>query len=380
MLSLPYGRAPYPLDLRGRDATILALPAPPAARPLEPLLEAALDAPIDRPPIEQLGKSGDRVTVVVSDVTRREPRAEFLAALRARLPDRRWTLAIATGTHGPCGVDGLGIPAALLDGMTIVDHDGHSDDDLVALGTTSYGTVARVHRCVVESDLVVATGCIRPHYFAGFGAGVKAIFPGLGAARDVRHNHELKQVPGSRAGIVDGNPCRADLEAAVALLATPTFLLNGVCASDGSVVGAVAGDPRTGFRRGVELARPHFTVAAAPADLVIASDGLPITASLYQAAKIAAAMAPLVKPNGMLAIVAECPEGIGPVDVVNEKIFRIGILPRLASGARLGLISGLPRAVAGTTLLDWLPDVDAALSAVQGSVLVAPRASQILIS
>ena len=69
---------------------------------------------------------------------------------------------------------------------------------------------------------------------------------------------------------------------------------------------------------------------ARPAPLVIASDALPVTASLYQAAKIAAAAAPLVEPGGTLVVAAECTDGIGPLDVVNEAIFRIGVLPRLA--------------------------------------------------
>jgi nickel-dependent lactate racemase len=379
MVSLPYGRAPYPLELHGRTATLLELPVPPPAQPVRPLLDAALDGPIDRPTVERLVGIGGRVTVIVSDHTRREPRADFLAALRARLPDRRWTLAIATGTHGPCGLERLGIAPALVRDMVVVDHDGHRDDELVVLGTTAYGTVARVHRCVVEADLVIATGCIKPHYFAGFGAGVKAVFPGLGAARDVRHNHELKSAPGAKAGIVDGNPCRADLEAAVALVPTTVFLLNGVCASDGSIFAAVAGDPRLAFRRGVALARPQFTVHAEPADLVIASDDLPVTATLYQSAKIAAAMAPLVKPDGLLLLVAECPDGIGGLEVVNEKIFRIGILPRLAAGVRLGLVSGLEADIARTTLLEPFDSIAVALNQVPGSVIVAPRASQLLL-
>ena len=380
MVSLPYGRAPYQLELRGRAATLLEPPAPPPLQAVRPLLEAALDAPIDLATVERLVGTGGRVTVIISDHTRREPREDFLAALRARLPDRRWTLAIATGTHGPCGLGRLEIDAELVRDMTVIDHDGHCDDDLVVLGTTSYGTVARVHRCVVEADLVIATGCIKPHYFAGFGAGVKAVFPGLGAARDVRHNHELKAAPGATAGIVDGNPCRADLEAVVAMVPSPVFLLDGVCASDGSVFAAVAGDPRSAFRRGVELVRPQFTVHAAPADLVIASDVLPVTASLYQSAKIAAAMAPLVKPNGLLLIVAECHEGIGGVEVVNEKIFRIGILPRLAAGVRLGLVSDLEAAIARMTLLEPFDSITTALNEVRGSVIVAPRASQLLLS
>jgi lactate racemase len=377
MVWLPYGRAPFELDLAGRDATIVELPPPPPPRPLAPLVDAALDYPIDSPRLEQLVGANARVTVIVSDATRHEPRAAFLAAIRARLPSVRWTIALATGTHGPCGIAALDLPSHVLADARIVDHDGHSDVDLVELGTTQYGTRVRVHRCVVEADLVIATGCIRPHYFAGFGAGIKAIFPGLGAARDVRHNHTLKQRPGARAGIVVGNPCREDLEEAVELLRSPVFLVNGVCASDGGVHDVVAGDPVTAFHAGVALARPHFSARAEPADLVIASDALPVSASLYQAAKIAAATAALVRAGGLLVVVAECADGTGPLETVNEAIFRIGVLPRLAGGVQLGLVSALSEAEARRTLLEPMT-ISQVLNRTHDRCLVIPRASQMI--
>lgn len=283
VFELPYGRVPYRLDLADRDATEVA-PAPRSPpRPLPELLDGALAAPIGRPALSSLVSAGDRITVIVSDATRDEPRAEFLAALRRHLPAVRWTIAIATGTHGPSPLGPLGLPTF---DATVINHDGHRADDLVELGVTRRGTPVRLHRCVLDADLVIATGCILPHYFAGFGAGVKAIFPGLGEAAAIRANHALKTEPGARAGIVDGNPCREDLEEAVGLVPTPTFLLDGVCGPDHAVHAAVAGDPLVAFRAGAELARPWFTVRARPAPIVIASDALPVTATLYQAAKI----------------------------------------------------------------------------------------------
>lgn len=379
MVELPYGRVPYLLDLGDRDATLVSAAERPSPPPLASLLDAALDSPIGRPRIEDLVSAGTNVTVIVSDATRIEPRAEFLEHLRARLPAVAWTLAIATGTHGPTSLDALDLPSHLLRDARIVNHDGHAATDLVSLGTTSRGTLVRLHRCVVDADLVIATGCIRPHYFAGFGAGVKAIFPGLGDASSIRRNHALKTAPSARAGIVVGNPCRDDLEEAVGLLGTPTFLLNGVCAPDDRVHAAVAGDLLTAFRAGVELSRPWFTVRAPLSPLVIASDALPVTASLYQAAKIAAAAAPLVAAGGTLVLVAECPDGIGPLDVVNEAIFRIGVLPRLAPGATLHLVSSLSPDEVSRTLLSHAPSVEDVLQRVSGPLLLLPRASRLLV-
>jgi len=375
MVELPYGRVPYLLDLGERRAVLVTAPHLPAPPPLSSLLDAALDAPIGASRIEQLVRAGAKVTVIISDATRTEPRAAFLEHLQARLPAVDLTLAIATGTHGPTDLDALGLPFRP---ARIVNHDGHSSADLVSIGTTRRGTPVRLHRCLLDADLVIATGCIRPHYFAGFGAGVKAIFPGLGAAPDIRRNHALKTHPRSRAGIVIDNPCRDDLEEAVSLLATPTFLLNGLCGPDDRVHGAVAGHPIAAFRAGVELARPWFTVRAPRSSLVIASDALPVTASLYQAAKIAAAVAPLLAPGGTLLLAAECPDGIGPLDIVNDAIFRIGVLPRLPPGTTLGLLSSLPPSEVRRTLLTPIPSPLPLLDS-HATIAIVPRASRLLL-
>ena len=376
MVELPYGHAPYRLDLTGRDATVIEprpLPPPPA---LTALLDAALAAPIGRPALAALVSAGSRVTVIVSDATRTEPRSELLEALRRHLPAVRWTIAIATGTHGPSPLAPLGLPDIE---ATVLNHDGHHADGLVELGVTRRGTPVRIHRCVLDADLVIATGCIRPHYFAGFGAGVKAIFPGLGEAAAIRVNHTLKTAPGARAGIVDGNPCREDLEEAVAMVPTPGFLLNGVCGPDGLLHAAVAGDLRGAFRAGADLARSWFTVRSPRAPIVIASDALPVTATLYQAAKIAAACADLVEPGGTLVLAAECPDGIGPLPVVNESVFRLGVLPRLAPGVSIRLVSALSPSKVACTLVDYAASIESVLGERAGRVVVIPRASQLII-
>ena len=180
MVALPYGSRPYPVDLGARETCVLAAPELPAPAPLDDLLDRALAAPIGAALPRPTATS--RITVIVSDPTRHEPRAALLAALRRHFPDGVWTIAVATGTHGPCDLGRLGLaePGAVTEGRAVINHDGHTDT--VELGTTSRGTPVRVHRSVLDADLVLATGCIRPHYFAGFGAGAKALFPGLGEA------------------------------------------------------------------------------------------------------------------------------------------------------------------------------------------------------
>ncbi len=368
-VELPYGTRPLAVDVTGRQVQLVEPAVVGRPAPLAELIDRALAGAT---------LNARRVTLIVSDPSRREPRDAFVRAIRARIPGASWTIAVATGTHGPCRVEELGLSDDALRDVTLINHDGHRRDDLVDVGVTARGTPVRVHRCVLDAELVVATGCIRPHYFAGFGAGVKAIFPGIGEATAVRINHRLKTEPDARAGVFVGNPCRDDLEEAVAMIATPKFLLNGVYRPDDQIEAVVAGDVVDAFREGANVAKRLFTVHASPSELVIASDALPVTASLYQAAKIAAATAPLVAPGGTLVIAAECRDGIGPLDVVNEAIFRIGVLPRLPPRARLVLVSDLGEPMTKRTLLDYAASVEPLIEAARGPVTVVPRASQLI--
>ncbi|HWN70786.1 MAG TPA: lactate racemase domain-containing protein, partial [Haliangium sp.] len=248
---------------------------------------------------------------------------------------------------------------------------------------TERGTPVKLHRCLVETDWIIATGRIKPHYFAGFGAGCKTIFPGLGANREIRINHELKREPMARAGVLDGNPCRDDLEEAVARLAARKFLLNVVIDDRGGAQAAVAGDIRAAFRVGAQACERLYRVAAPRASVVIVSDALPLTGSLYQASKLVAAAAGLLRDGGTMIVVAACPEGIGPVDTVNRGIYELGLVPRLPPRHRVVLVSELGREVVATSYCAWAPSVESALDEIDQPgdepVTVLPRAGSLII-
>jgi nickel-dependent lactate racemase len=381
-IALEYGLQPYPAALPNGARIERAPRADTPSAPVETLLRAALDRPIGAEPLEANVRRGDRVLVVVSDATRTEPRDAFVAAVLERIPaEASVSLAVATGTHGRCGVERLGLSDAVasrIDGW--IDHDGADRASLVQVGTTTRGTPVLLHRAVVEADVVVATGCIVPHYFAGYGAGIKAIFPGLGGSVEVRINHRLKEEPRSRAGVVDGNPCRDDLEEVAAMLPHAPFLLNLVLDDEQVARAAVAGDVRAAFRAGAAMCEPLYRVRARPARCVVVSGGHPVTASLYQASKLVAAAAPLVAEGGTVIVVADCADGVGPLDVVNRGIYEIGLRPRLPGRHRVVLVSSLAREVVEPTYCAWAPSLEAALAEAEGGAepLVLPSAARLL--
>jgi len=375
-VTLPYGAHPRVARVPD-DAVVIELPIVRPAGELHALLEDALDVPIGAPPL----RAGGRAVVVVSDATRHEPRSAMVAAVLARLGTARLTIAVANGTHRPGEPRHLGLADAWLQRAEVINHDARAWHDLVQVGTSRRGTPMWVNRCLVEADQIIATGRIKPHYFAGFSAGAKALFPGLGENDAIRVNHRLKQHRDARAGVVDGNPCREDLEEIVDMLPVQPFLLNVVTDATGHVRAAVAGDMRAAFRAGCRACATLFRVDMPEADVIVVSDELPLVASLYQASKLVAAVASRLRPGGHIVLVAQCPDGVGPVDVVNEGIYRIGLAPRLPRDHTVHLVSDLDPAVVRGSYCRPARSVEAVIEQVSPRrVVVAPRAGDLLVA
>ncbi len=383
---LGYGARPLPFPA---DVPARVLPAPiaPAVPDLAAALEAALRHPTGARPLAEVASARTRAVVIVSDASRREPRAELFAAARRALavvPDDHLTLAVANGTHRPGPLERLGLPEEVLRRHRVVNHDARDEASLVEMGRTSRGTRLRVNRCLAEADLVVVTGLVKPHYFAGWGGGSKGIFPGLGHDDDIRQNHRLKADPDSSLGRADANPCREDLEEAARRLGRDTYLLD-VVEAGGVILGAVAGDVVYAHREGVRLARPFCEVEAEPAEVVVVSAPLPVSGSLYQASKLIPPAGLLLKEGGVVIVCAECPEGTGPLEVVNEGIFELGVRRFLPERHAVLLVSGLPEATVRDTFATYAPSLEAALARAreltgkaEPDVLVLPDASDLV--
>ncbi len=80
-----------------------------------------------------------------------------------------------------------------------------------------------------------------------------------------------------------------------------------------------------------------------------------------------------------------CPEGVGPLHIVNEKIFELGIRRYLPARYQLFLVSGMDAATVRGTYAAWSPSVEAALLSAKerhGSgefdVVVIPDASDLV--
>ena len=118
--------------------------------------------------------------------------------------------------------------------------------------------------------------------------------------------------PTARAGIIDGNPVREDIDEAGALIGID-FIFNVLLDEDKRIVRAVAGHYLEAHRAGAEAydRRCDLRIPEA-ADVVVASPGgTPKDINLYQAQKTLDNVGGAVRDGGVIVLVARCREGFG---------------------------------------------------------------------
>jgi lactate racemase len=296
-------------------------------QPLEDVekeVEKILDYPMDSPPFNTLFQSGDKVTIVVSDVTRLVKLHEYLPTIVKRLnslgiPDEDILVLTATGTHRAQTLEEKKkiVGEELFSRLEVVDHDcDHSE--MVQVGTTPRGTKVVVNRLVVDRK-VILTGGIVHHLMAGFGGGRKSILPGVSSRKTIAQNHLHSLDPDAEqsnpligVGALIDNPLHEDMVDATRFV-DPTFLVNAIIHTDGRIARLVGGHWLKAWEEGCLWADENYGVPISKkTDLVIAScGGFPKDISLYQSTKSLFNAALAVKPGGTILVFAECREGAG---------------------------------------------------------------------
>lgn len=313
--------------------------------PKEPLLpvseseeiDRALDNPIGSGRIEEIARPGKKTVIMVSDMTRPSPSSRLLPPLLSRLS------AAGVGEADVTLVFGMGIHRHMThdEKKTLVGADVYSKyrcvestegREFVSLGTTSRGTPIEVCPEVAACDLLICTGNIEYHYFAGYTGGVKAVLPGACSRRTVEANHAMQLLPGAELGSYENNPVRQDMEEAGRVIGVD-YILNVVLDEKKRIVRAVAGDPSAAHAVGRRVVDDLYGVPIdGEVDVVLVSaGGHPKDVNVYQVQKALDNAARAVRAGGTIVLLAECPEGLGeprfeeymtsyPLDEIIERI------------------------------------------------------------
>ncbi|MBC7226314.1 MAG: nickel-dependent lactate racemase [Thermoflexales bacterium] len=325
MYRIPYSKTYLEFTLpAGMRATVAEFrPVPPVPDP-EAAVAEALAHPIAAPPLRELARPGDRVCIVFTDITRASPDHILVPALLRELEaagvrDEDITLLCGIGMHRPSTpeekVAKLG--AEVVARYRVIDNEPRNPDALVDLGITPGGVPVQVHRAAVEADLLVATGIVEPHQYAGYSGGRKTVAVGAAGEALIAHTHGPAFVdhPGTRLGRIEGNPFHEAVTEA-ARRAGLRFILNAVLDDEHRILRVAAGDPEAAFLELVAFARTVYEVPIPQQyDVAIGGVGFPKDTNLYQASRAPSylhfAPTPVVRKGGYYIIPARCEEGAG---------------------------------------------------------------------
>jgi nickel-dependent lactate racemase len=359
---LPFGKTEVSIDIPSKYNVKLIKPNnSESARDEIKEIKRALKAPINSRRLVEIAREGRKAVIIVSDTTRPTPTRKLLPPLISELKAggiEDVTIVFGLGIHRKqTGDEKKAILGELYGKVNAIEHDVN---DCVNLGTTKRGTPVEIFRLVADADIVICTGTIEFHYYAGYSGGAKSILPAVSSKRSIDANHALMLDPKSSAGRLD-SPVRDDLEEAARLLGID-FILNVVLNDRKEIIFAVAGDYIEAHRKGAAFLDKLSRIEVEPSDIAIVSPGgWPRDIDIFQSHKALEHVKNAVKDGGSIILVAECREGYG--NKVFEKWLeydRDEVIKKFKSGFVMGghkaaLIAALSKRV-DLYLVSSLPD------------------------
>lgn len=290
---------------------------------------AALDAPIGSPPLDEICSPSDNVLIVVSDATRATASAQVVNLLVRRIiqygvSPANIAIIFATGIHRPVTEkEKLELLTPFIaQRVRVLNHDARDPAQIISFGTTELGTPGELNRALKEYSIVITTGGIGFHYFAGFTAGRKSICPGLASARTIQATHMLAfdfETGGRRSGVdtaqLAGNLVHEECERVAAMTAA-AFSITTEVDEAGRAVKLYCGHWQDSHRAACEeYLRCHSTTIDQARDVVIVScGGFPYDINLIQAHKSLDMAAKACRRGGTIVLLAECIDGLGRPD------------------------------------------------------------------
>jgi nickel-dependent lactate racemase len=275
-----------------------------------------LAEPIGTPRLRDIVKKGEKIAVVTSDITRPMPSKivlppllEEMQAAGVDLGDVTVVLALGSHRFHTEEEKRYLVGDGVFEKVRVIDGD---PSNCVHLGVTAMGTPVDIVADVANADRVICLGNIEYHYFAGYSGGAKAIMPGVSTRDAIQSNHSRMVLPEAKAGALEGNPVREDIDS-VADFLNIDFILNVVLDEKKTIIKAVAGHYMQAHRAGCAFLDSLYKVEIPRrADIVVVSPGgYPKDINMYQAQKALDNARHAVREGGIIVWLASAKEGLG---------------------------------------------------------------------
>ena len=293
-----------------------SLAAPLASKKLRDLAADAVAAAGSRRP---------RAVIAVTELTRACPDDVLVPPLLDELnaggiADRDITIMVAVGLHRPTTDDEKRqkLGPAVTSRVAVTDSNGLDPAAWADLGPIPpYGVPGFTQKLIKDADLVIATGIVEPHQYAGYSGGRKTVAIGCCGEPVITATHGMRflEDPGVRLGRIEGNPFHETVTE-IARRAGLRFCINVVTDDHERVVAVASGHPDAVLADLVVKAAAIYTQPIAKQyDIVIAGVGAPKDVNLYQASRAATylrfAPTPVVREGGSIILPAKLEEGAG---------------------------------------------------------------------
>ena len=331
-IKLKYGKSEIEIALDGAKSvkTLLENPMDDIKDIEEEFRHCVEEGVIGTKPLRELVTSEDKVTVIISDMTRFWMHQDVICGLLVKYLHEKMgvlfeniDILIALGTHRKSSEEEkktLAGEYAYNNVNSVTDHDCDSPD-LVFVGTTSLGTRVCVNPLAVGRKTIVISGTVH-HLMAGYGGGRKSIVPGIASRQTIKENHSraLDPVePKSDSRVGSGrcrlNPINLDMREAGSLV-HPIFGINICVNSSSKHSGLFCGDFDKAWEESCMFIQKSYGLPIEKeADVVFVScGGFPKDLNFYQSTKSLFNGIKALKEGGTIVMLAECSEGSGAKD------------------------------------------------------------------
>ncbi len=316
-ISLCYGGSTLEVDIPASNIEVIEPLYVPGLPDEAGGVKAAMQNPVDSPPLRDLISSRHKVAIVIPDITRPFPGERILPLIVEEIghvPNEQVTIVIGTGSHRTSTQEEMAslVGESVASSYRVISHNAFDPSTLAEAGTVSAGRPIYMNRDYVEADKRIAVGIVEPHFMAGFSGGFKAVCPGIVGIDDILflHRAELIGHPRSTWGVVEGNPTQALLSECGRLLPID-FCVNITVNRDQQITRVFAGDLESAYSQACEFSRENtFRPVSHSFDIVVTTGGgYPLDQNLYQAVKGMSAARKIVAEGGLIVCAAECREG-----------------------------------------------------------------------
>ncbi|WP_276628384.1 lactate racemase domain-containing protein, partial [Terrisporobacter hibernicus] len=197
-VELKYGKEKISINLEGaKSVNILKeKPMDEIKNLKEAFIKGITTEVINSKPLNEIIDENDKVTIVISDLTRFWQRQDLICEQlvnylteELKVKYGNIVVVVALGSHRKQSEEELCQLASksVYGKVKVVNHDCDADD-LINVGTTPSGTKVYVNPLVVGRKVIMITGTVH-HIMAGFGGGRKSVIPGVAGRQTIKQNH-----------------------------------------------------------------------------------------------------------------------------------------------------------------------------------------------